>query len=887
MYEAFYDLSSDPFRLLPDPGICFPHRSNARAWAYLRYALKRGEGIVVVTGAPGTGKTTLSERLLAECHPAKTVSIRLVAAEHSPTDLLRKLAYEMGLPVERSDHSMLTLMIERHLRGIERAQRRVLVVIDEAQALSHQALEAMRLLTDLQVDGRPVMQLVLFGQDELESAMSAPGMEQFQQRVIAGCRLEPMNLAETKAYIEYRLTAADWRGDPGVNGPAVLAIYRYSRGVPRHVNKICSRLFLLASSEEKHSLTDRDVGVVVGDLQSELLAPNDEQTQQIVDGHVRSGVFDSAYELALVPDPAARVHRAANAQSRDAQRQRAAEVRDALERSFADGDPYPTSLGALRTQRSRRRRSRLGLPMRAVKAGVRALSRRVASTVRRVWREKRLVQSWLQAMFQRMSVQSTRLRQSVTQSLERRWPVLRTRLMLTMQDLRGKPVAGFVPVAVAAALVVAVTLIVIRPGVQPPRMPRSHLDAQLNVESAVNPEVLDGGRYLDARAKAVQVAHDEPVAGVGWIDTGVARTPPVAELGRDTSVVVDRAPSDGGAVAAVDDDVSAGLVSMLGLSGSSMYHWAMGQVRGSVLWPRSGASIDEGEGEVAEMAAPESAVSAPGGIGDASLPTEPLQGTAQSTNAEIAVVALNNSHDYAAFVRILPPTASGVKPVAAAEPEAESVAQESGEPEITTTVPAEPAADVAATDQSTPDPETFVVDAPRTDATSVQLLATSMDLQEQETEPEPRRQTGAEIAGLLRHADDALNADRLLLPESTSAYSYLKRVLDSDPGNPQALAGIARIVDRYAALASEAIGAEDYDRAERFVARGMRVQASNPAIKRVKAEVDAARAEAAAVALAEAEMARLAAEPEIVEPVVEPKRTQSNFQRLMSLANGL
>ena len=73
MYEAFYDLSSDPFRLLPDPGICFPHRSNARAWAYLRYALKRGEGIVVVTGAPGTGKTTLSERLLAECHPAKTV----------------------------------------------------------------------------------------------------------------------------------------------------------------------------------------------------------------------------------------------------------------------------------------------------------------------------------------------------------------------------------------------------------------------------------------------------------------------------------------------------------------------------------------------------------------------------------------------------------------------------------------------------------------------------------------------------------------------------------------------------------------------------------------------------------------------------------------------
>ena len=274
MYEKYYGLSHDPFRLLPDAGVCYPHRSNAAAWAYIRYALKRGEGIVVVTGAPGSGKTTLAHKLLQEVDKDKVFAVSLVADDLSPTDLLLKIGYTMGLPVEGKDRAMMTLMIEQHLVEMKDSERRVLLVIDEAQSLSHQALETARRLSDLQSDATSMFQLFLFGQEQLETALTSPSMEQFQHRVIARCQLEPMTAQETKAYLRYRLSAANWKGNPSFNGQAVMAIHHFSGGLPRHVNKICSRLLLHAASEEKNALDENDVKVVVHDLRFEKLGPD-------------------------------------------------------------------------------------------------------------------------------------------------------------------------------------------------------------------------------------------------------------------------------------------------------------------------------------------------------------------------------------------------------------------------------------------------------------------------------------------------------------------------------------------------------------------------------------------------------------------------------------
>jgi len=273
MFEAFYNLSDNPFRLTPDPKFCFRHASHDQAHAYLQYALRLGEGFIMVTGRPGIGKTTLAEVFLGELELAEVVAARVAAANVETTDLMRVVAYSYGIDVEGVDKATILVRLKQFFVEETRSGKRVLLIIDEAQGLPYPALEELRLLADLQMDARPLVQLFLVGQEKLHELMQEPAMEQFQQRVIGVCHLEPLSLADTRAYMEHRLRKADWKGDPELTGEALLAIYQFSKGVPRHINKICTRLLLDGFMKKKHVLDQDNVREVADALRAERLAP--------------------------------------------------------------------------------------------------------------------------------------------------------------------------------------------------------------------------------------------------------------------------------------------------------------------------------------------------------------------------------------------------------------------------------------------------------------------------------------------------------------------------------------------------------------------------------------------------------------------------------------
>lgn len=273
MYESFYQLQSNPFSLAPDPHFCFNHAGHQQAREYLEYALNLGEGLVMITGRPGTGKTTLVESFLANMHSGAVVAAHMAVSHLDSDDMLRAVAYAFDIEAEGHDKATLRYHIRKYLESLHERGRRALLIIDEAQGLPHAALDELRLLADLQLRSQQLLQLFFVGQEQLHDLLSEPDMDYFQQRVIANYHLVPLDLKETRAYIEYRLQQAGWRGEPTITGAAVYDIYQFSGGVPRHINKLCNRLMLLGYGKACHSLGRREVTTITAEMSAEHLRP--------------------------------------------------------------------------------------------------------------------------------------------------------------------------------------------------------------------------------------------------------------------------------------------------------------------------------------------------------------------------------------------------------------------------------------------------------------------------------------------------------------------------------------------------------------------------------------------------------------------------------------
>jgi type II secretory pathway predicted ATPase ExeA/outer membrane protein OmpA-like peptidoglycan-associated protein len=271
VFNEFYGLTLDPFRLSPDTRFCYRHRNFSRAKAYMQYALHQGEGFVMVTGQPGTGKTTLIEDLLADRSTANVRIARMTSTQVTADDLLRLVADAFGIDARSSSKATTLLDLEAVLTRQMASGRNSLLIVDEAQNLPYESMEELRMITNLQLGARPLMQVFLVGQDGLHARVGQPRMEQLRQRILAACRMEPLGLDDTRDYLHHRLRCAGWAGRPGLSGEAVWQLHDASGGIPRRINLLASRLLLHGYIEERLTLGAEDVRLVADELQGELL----------------------------------------------------------------------------------------------------------------------------------------------------------------------------------------------------------------------------------------------------------------------------------------------------------------------------------------------------------------------------------------------------------------------------------------------------------------------------------------------------------------------------------------------------------------------------------------------------------------------------------------
>ncbi len=272
MYDTFYKLKAEPFRLSPDHHFCYEHKGYAKARAYMAYAFMRAEGFVMITGRPGTGKTTLIGELVENLADEKVQTANLVCTQLKADDLLKVTAYSFGIDNHFVEKGELLQQLDILLRRWHRDGNRALLIVDEAQDLSESAMEELRLLTNIQEDGNPLLQIFLLGQPELRDLVLSPSMEQVHQRIVAASHLEALKPEETEAYIIHRLDKVGWQGDPILSKSIFPLIHKFSEGVPRRINLICSRLFLHGAVEQSHRIGVADLREVIGELQSEQLA---------------------------------------------------------------------------------------------------------------------------------------------------------------------------------------------------------------------------------------------------------------------------------------------------------------------------------------------------------------------------------------------------------------------------------------------------------------------------------------------------------------------------------------------------------------------------------------------------------------------------------------
>ncbi|HEX3849064.1 MAG TPA: AAA family ATPase [Steroidobacteraceae bacterium] len=274
MYLSFFGLTEKPFAITPDPRYLYLSERHAEALAHLLYGINESGGFIQLTGEVGTGKTTVVRTLLSRVPHHADVAV-ILNPRVTPVEFLLTICEELGIdiaPADRSSVKQLVDALNRRLLQAHAEGRRIIVIVDEAQNLSAEVLEQVRLLTNLETATQKLLQIILIGQPELRELLDRTELRQLAQRITGRYHLEPLTREETQGYVRHRLRVAGASEEIFSTG-ALSEVHRLSGGIPRVINVTCDRALLGAYTEETRKVTASLVRRAAGEVYGRLMLP--------------------------------------------------------------------------------------------------------------------------------------------------------------------------------------------------------------------------------------------------------------------------------------------------------------------------------------------------------------------------------------------------------------------------------------------------------------------------------------------------------------------------------------------------------------------------------------------------------------------------------------
>ena len=270
MYLDYYGLSEPPFSITPNPRFLFYSAKHREAFNHLLYGIRERKGFVQLTGEVGAGKTTLCRALLNELGKNCTSTALILNTALDPENLVKAIAMEFGLVVKGLDRLEILMEINAFLLRQMEEGRDTVLIIDEAQDLSNQLLEEVRLLSNLETEDRKLLQIILLGQPELRDRLNDPALRQLRQRITVRYHLSPLKRSEIPLYVQHRLSVSGRGSGPYFTRGALWRIYCYSKGIPRLVNAVCDKCLLAGYVQRSNRINYRLVGRAIRELEGNI-----------------------------------------------------------------------------------------------------------------------------------------------------------------------------------------------------------------------------------------------------------------------------------------------------------------------------------------------------------------------------------------------------------------------------------------------------------------------------------------------------------------------------------------------------------------------------------------------------------------------------------------